>query len=176
MCGEMPCPVNGMCRNRSSGCSIPGDISGHFLLKENTRAAGADNGDLKHKDGAFGDVSEDDWFAGVVAWGVENGIVSGYEDSDDFGPDHAVTREQVAVFLMRFAEKMGMDTGARGDLSAFPDGDKVSGFAGDAMKWAVKEGFIKGDDKTRELKPGEVASRAEVAAMLMRFCEAQEQR
>lgn len=35
MCGEMPCPVNGMCRNRSSGCSIPGDISGHFLLKEN---------------------------------------------------------------------------------------------------------------------------------------------
>ena len=36
MCGEMPCPVNGMCRNRSSGCSIPGDISGHYLLKENS--------------------------------------------------------------------------------------------------------------------------------------------
>lgn len=40
MCGEMPCPVNGMCRNRSSGCSIPGDISGHFLLKENSPKAG----------------------------------------------------------------------------------------------------------------------------------------
>lgn len=139
------------------------------------RAAGADNGDLKHKDGAFGDVSEDDWFAGVVAWGVENGIVSGYEDSDDFGPDHAVTREQVAVFLMRFAEKNGIDTTGRGDLSKFPDGDKVSDFAGNAMKWAVEEGFIKGLD-SGELKPGDVASRAEVAAMLMRFFEAQEQR
>ena len=138
------------------------------------RAAGADNGELDGKGGTFGDVNADDWFAGVVAWGAENGIVSGYDGTNDFGPDHAVTREQVAVFLMRFAQKNGVDTSGRGDLSKFPDAGKVSDFAGNAMKWAVEEGFIKGLD-SGELKPGDVASRAEVATILMRYFEAQEQ-
>lgn len=138
------------------------------------RAAGADNGELDGKGGTFGDVDADDWFAGVVAWGAENGIVSGYDGTNDFGPDHAVTREQVAVFLMRFAQKNGVDTSGRGDLSKFPDAGKVSDFAGTAMKWAVEEGFIKGLD-SGELKPGDVASRAEVATILMRYFEAQEQ-
>lgn len=138
------------------------------------RAAGADNGELDGKGGTFGDVDADDWFAGVVAWGAENGIVSGYDGTNDFGPDHAVTREQVAVFLMRFAQKNGVDTSGRGDLSKFPDAGKVSDFAGNAMKWAVEEGFIKGLD-SGELKPGDVASRAEVATILMRYFEAQEQ-
>ena len=138
------------------------------------RAAGADNGKLDDKGGTFGDVNADDWFAGVVAWGAENGIVSGYDGTNDFGPDHAVTREQVAVFLMRFAQKNGVDTSGRGDLSKFPDAGKVSDFAGNAMKWAVEEGFIKGLD-SGELKPGDVASRAEVATILMRYFEAQEQ-
>lgn len=138
------------------------------------RAAGADNGKLDGKGGTFGDVNADDWFAGVVAWGAENGIVSGYDGTNDFGPDHAVTREQVAVFLMRFAQKNGVDTSGRGDLSKFPDAGKVSDFAGTAMKWAVEEGFIKGLD-SGELKPGDVASRAEVATILMRYFEAQEQ-
>ena len=138
------------------------------------RAAGADNGKLDGKGGTFGDVNADDWFAGVVAWGAENGIVSGYDGTNDFGPDHAVTREQVAVFLIRFAQKNGVDTSGRGDLSKFPDAGKVSDFAGNAMKWAVEEGFIKGLD-SGELKPGDVASRAEVATILMRYFEAQEQ-
>ena len=138
------------------------------------RAAGADNGKLDGKGGTFGDVNADDWFAGVVAWGAENGIVSGYDGTNDFGPDHAVTREQVAVFLMRFAQKNGVDTSGRGDLSSSPDAGKVSDFAGTAMKWAVEEGFIKGLD-SGELKPGDVASRAEVATILMRYFEAQEQ-
>ena len=140
------------------------------------RAAGADKGNQGIAGKAdFDDVAPDAWYAGVVAWGASNGIVSGYDGTNDFGPDHAVTREQVAVFLMRFAEKNGIDTTGRGDLSKFPDADKVSDFAGDAMKWAVEEGFIKGLD-SGELKPGDVASRAEVAAMLMRFFEAREQR
>lgn len=138
------------------------------------RAAGADNGELDGKGGTFGDVNADDWFAGVVAWGAENGIVSGCDGTNNFGPDHAVTREQVAVFLMRFAQKNGVDTSGRGDLSKFPDAGKVSDFAGNAMKWAVEEGFIKGLD-SGELKPGDVASRAEVATILMRYFEAQEQ-
>lgn len=138
------------------------------------RAAGADNGKLDGKGGTFGDVNADDWFAGVVAWGAENGIVSGYDGTNDFGPDHAVTREQVAVFLMRFAQKNDVDTSGRGDLSKLPDAGKVSDFAGTAMKWAVEEGFIKGLD-SGELKPGDVASRAEVATILMRHFEAQEQ-
>lgn len=138
------------------------------------RAAGADNGELDGKGGTFDDVNADDWFAGVVAWGAENGIVSGYDGTNDFGPDHAVTREQVAVFLMRFAQKNGVDTSGRGDLSKFPDAGKVSDFAGNAMKWAVEEGFIKGLD-SGELKPGDVASRTEVATILMRYFEAQEQ-
>lgn len=138
------------------------------------RIAGADKGNQGITGGTgFGDVAADAWYAGVVKWGVENGIVSGYDGSAAFGPNDPVTREQVAVFLMRYAEKIGADVSGEGDLSGFADADKVSNYAAKAMAWAVDSGCILGENGT-SLKPGDIASRAEVATMLMRFCEAQQ--
>lgn len=138
------------------------------------RIAGADKGNQGITGGTgFGDVAADAWYAGVVKWGVENGIVSGYDGSAAFGPNDPVTREQVAVFLMRYAEKIGADVSGEGDLSGFADADKISNYAAKAMAWAVDSGYILGENGTN-LKPGDIASRAEVATMLMRFCKAQQ--
>ena len=79
-----------------------------------------------------------------------------------------VTREQVAVFLMRYADHLGMDVSARSEID-FPDAGEVSDFARDAMSWAVVEGLFSGDDVTGELNPTDGAARAEVATVLMRF-------
>ena len=117
------------------------------------------------------DVSANAFYADAAAWALEEGILSGVDMPDgtkQFQGNEDVTREQVAVFLMRYAQRLGMDVSARADID-FPDASEVSGFAKDAMSWAVAEGLFKGDDATGELNPTDGAARAEVAAVLMRF-------
>jgi hypothetical protein len=72
------------------------------------------------------------------------------------------------VFLMRYAEHLGMDVSKRAEID-FPDAGEVSSFARDAVSWAVAEGLFTGDDVTGELNPTDGAARAEVATVLMRF-------
>ncbi len=122
-------------------------------------------------DESLADVPSDAFYAGAAAWALEEGILSGVDmpdSSKQFQGGEDVTREQVAVFLMRYAQHLGMDVSKRADID-FPDASEVSGFAKDAMGWAVAEGLFKGDDKTGELNPADGAARAEVAAVLMRF-------
>ena len=118
------------------------------------------------------DVKETDWFAGdVVDFATARGIVNGVDMPDgtkQFQGNADVTREQVAVFLMRYAGYLGMDVSKRAEID-FPDAGEVSGFAKDAMSWAVANGLFTGDDVTGELNPTDGAARAEVAAVLMRF-------
>ena len=117
------------------------------------------------------DVPANAFYAGAAAWALEEGILSGVDMPDgtkQFQGEAAVTREQVAVFLMRYAQHLGMDVSARAEID-FPDASEVSGFAKDAMSWAVAEGLFTGDDVTGELNPTDGAARAEVAAVLMRF-------
>ncbi len=121
--------------------------------------------------GSLPDVPEGAFYADAAAWALGEGILSGVDMPDgtkEFQGDAPVTREQVAVFLMRYAEALGMDTSRRAEID-FPDASEVSGFAKDAMSWAVAEGLFKGDDVTHELNPTDGAARAEVAAVLMRF-------
>ena len=106
--------------------------------------------------------------------GIENGIVSGYNGYAAFGPNDPVTREQVAVFLMRYAEKIGADVSGEGDLSGFADAERFPttprrpwhGQSTRATSWVGQ--------RHRPASRGDIASRAEVATMLMRFCEAQQ--
>ena len=117
------------------------------------------------------DVPEGAFYADAAAWALEEGILSGVDMPDgskQFQGGEDVTREQVAVFLMRYAEHLGMDVSGRAEID-FPDAGEVSGFAKDAMSWAVAEGLFTGDDVTGELNPTDGAARAEVAAVLMRF-------
>ena len=117
----------------------------------------------------FPDVAEDQWYAEGVAWAAENKVVNGY-DTGLYGPNDALTREQIATILFRYAKYAEMDTSATADLSAFPDGGETSSWAADALSWAVGEGIINGKDGGK-LDPTGEASRAEAAVMLQRFLE-----
>jgi hypothetical protein len=115
----------------------------------------------------FTDVADDSWYSDAVTWAAENGIVKGYGDGR-FGPDDNITREQMVVFLYRYAEEKGCDVSQQADLTDYTDGAAISNWAGDAMSWAVAEGLIQGmGDGT--LNPCGTATRAQVATILMRF-------
>ena len=122
-------------------------------------------------DESLADVPSDAFYADAAAWALEEGILSGVDMPDgskQFQGGADVTREQVAVFLMRYAGYLGMDVSKRAEID-FPDAGEVSGFAKEAMSWAVANGLFTGDDVTGELNPTDGAARAEVAAVLMRF-------
>lgn len=118
---------------------------------------------------SFADVPSDVWYANTVTWGVEQKLVSGYGDGGCFGGEDAVSREQMAVFLMRYADWLGHDISARASLD-FSDADEISPWARDAVSWAVAEGYLAGyGSGSGEFGPLNNASRAEAAAVVMRF-------
>ncbi len=119
-------------------------------------------------DCSFADVSGGSWYAAAVNWAAETGLTAGVSETR-FAPDAEVTREQLASFLFRYAANAGFSPQA-GDLSAFPDAGSVSGWAADAMGWAVNAGIIQGTDAGL-LEPRAGGSRAQFAAMLRRFVQ-----
>ena len=107
------------------------------------------------------------WAAKAIAWAQKTGVVNGYEDNT-FRPNRAVTREELAQVLYNYAQYKKITLPALGDLSKFPDGDKVSPWARTAMKWATGLGVINGyEDST--LEPGGDSTRAQAASILMNF-------
>ena len=117
----------------------------------------------------FADVAADDWYGQAVAWAANEGIASG-TSAETFSPNAAVTREQLAALLCNFAAQQGMDTTARSDLSSFDDAATVSDWAQDAVSWAHAEGLLAGTFATT-LSPQGEATRAQLAAMLVRFSD-----
>ena len=117
----------------------------------------------------FADVPESKWYADAVAWAAANGVVNGISDTS-FAPDTAITREQLAAILYRYAQLKGYDTAASVSLSGYTDASQISSYATVAMQWANAEGLITGSTTTT-LTPLGNATRAEVATILMRFCE-----
>ena len=118
----------------------------------------------------FTDVKPSKYYAKAVTWAAKNGIVSGYSDGS-FRPKRPVSREQLAVILKGYAEFAGVSTGARADLSRFPDQNKVHSYARQAMQWAVAEGILSGVSSggVTYLRPQGNATRAQVATILMSF-------
>jgi hypothetical protein len=119
---------------------------------------------------AFTDVSATGYYAEAVAWASANGIVEGVGDGL-FAPNAEITREQLATMLYRYANAQGLNFSAGGDLSSFPDANTVSAWASEALSWAVGSGIITGRSNIvgTELAPKGTATRAEVAAMIMRM-------
>lgn len=117
----------------------------------------------------FEAVTADDWYGQAVAWAASEGIASG-TSAETFSPNAAVTREQLAALLCNFAAQQGMDTTARSDLSSFDDAETVSDWAQDAVSWAHAEGLLAGTSATT-LSPQGEATRAQLAAMLVRFSD-----
>ena len=116
----------------------------------------------------FTDVENGTWYTDAVAWAAENGIVNGTTDTT-FAPGDDITREQLVTVLYRYAESKGYDVSASADLSGYPDAGQVQDYAQPAMAWAVAEGIVEGVDGN--LNPAGNATRAQIATILMRFCE-----
>ena len=118
----------------------------------------------------FTDVEAGAWYADAVAWAAANDIVNG-TSATTFAPNSPITREQMATMLYRFAQYKGMDAVTLQEhLTGYPDGDQVSDYAIPAMNWAVGQGLIAGMENGT-LVPQGSATRAQVATILMRFCE-----
>ena len=120
----------------------------------------------------FTDVDANAYYADAVAWAAESGVVNGI-GGNKFDPEGNVTREQIAAILFRYAAFKGVDTAARADLTAFPDAEKTSAYAHDALSWAVAAALVKGtkEGSTIYLDPQGSATRAQVAAILSRYAQ-----
>ena len=119
------------------------------------------------------DVYDVEWYANAVAWAYNNGIVTGDLNTKKFTPDANVTREQLSLMVYRYAEHKGYDTSERNDLMTLVHQENTSNWARTAVEWSVGAGLISGVDKNgvKDLEPQGSASRAQMAAILQRFCE-----
>lgn len=126
-----------------------------------------DDIDITEKN-AFADVADGQWYTDVVSWATENGIVNGYSDGS-FRPNAPITRQQLALILWRYAQYKGIDVSSDGTvMPEFKDISMIEPWAREAMSWACTNGIISGKDNNR-LDPAGNATRAEVAAMVVRF-------
>ena len=120
----------------------------------------------------FTDVMPGTWYYNAVAWGYDKDIVSGMTPTT-FAPDGLITREQMAVLLYGYTEKYAPAyLGGAASLNSFPDAASVSNWAYAAMSWAVGNGLISGiaSDGADYLAPSGGATRAQIAAIMMRYC------
>ncbi len=116
----------------------------------------------------FADVPAGTYYEKAIAWAAANGIVNGYS-ATTFGPEDPITREQMAAILYRYASYKGIDVSAAADLSAYGDASSVSAYARPAMGWVCGAGIVQGSDGL--LLPAAHATRAQIAAILHRYCE-----
>lgn len=157
---------NGLMSGVSGGWFAPNDTLTRAMLVQTLYAM---EGRPAAASAGFADVASGDWYASAVNWAAANGVVSGVSETG-FGPNNALTREQLALILYRFAQYKGYDVAGTSDLAAYADGSSVSSWAAEAMGWAVDAGLISGVGGN-QIAPTGTASRAQVAQILMNFCE-----
>ena len=112
------------------------------------------------------------WYLDAVTWAASQGIVGGY-GGGLFGPEDNITREQLATILYRYAQAKGYDVSVGEDTNilSYTDVADLAEYAIPAMQWACGAGVINGTGDGSTLTPQGNATRAQIATMLMRFCE-----
>ncbi|MBS4879823.1 MAG: S-layer homology domain-containing protein [Firmicutes bacterium] len=118
---------------------------------------------------AFVDVPAGQWYTDAVNWAAANQIVKG-TSATTFAPNDSITREQMTAILYRYAQYKGYDMTKKADLSGYSDNSQVSAYAKDALAWANAAKLINGVTNTT-LAPQGNATRAQVSAILHRFCD-----
>lgn len=118
---------------------------------------------------AFVDVPAGQWYTDAVNWAAANQIVKG-TSATTFAPNDSITREQMAAILYRYAQYKGYDVTKKADLSGYSDNGQVSAYAKEALAWANAAKLINGVTNTT-LAPQGNATRAQVSAILHRFCD-----
>ena len=123
-------------------------------------------------------MKEGKWYTDAICWAYNTGVATGNTSTMTFQTNDPVTRQQLAAFFYRYAELKGMDMSVEGDISGMLNADQVRDYAKEAVKWAVGWGLISGSEGTDangqivyDLAPLATASRAQLAAILQRFCE-----
>lgn len=124
------------------------------------------------------DVQKGAWYTNAVCWAYNTGVTTGDTTTKKFNMDSLVTRQQLAAFFYRYAEVSGRDITIRGDISKMLNADQVKSYAKDAVEWSVGTGIINGKDvydsngkEAKDLAPLDGATRAQLAAMLQRYCD-----
>ena len=125
---------------------------------------------VKHQIG-FDDIKADEWYTEAVRWAASENIISGI-GNNLFGTNDEITREQMATIFYRYVQSKGISTqaGKTAGIKDYADSESISDYAVLAMEWAVDFGIIQGKTENA-ISPADSATRAEVATMLMRFCE-----
>ena len=164
------CLENGLMRGVSGGKFLPdGSTTRAQLVTILWRLEGS-----PETTGAvrFGDTAGGAWYTEAVRWAAGCGVVKGY-DNGCFGPNDAVTREQMAAILYRYAQHKGYDVSAGKDTNilSFNDAFAVSEYAIPAMQWACGSGMVRGIAQKGGmfLAPGDTTTRAQAATLIMRF-------
>ena len=164
------CLENGLMRGVSGGKFLPDGITTRAQLVTilwRLEGGPETNGAVR-----FGDVAGGAWYTQAVRWAAGCGVVKGY-DNGCFGPDDAVTREQMAAILYRYAQHKGYDVSAGKDTNilSFNDAFAVSEYAIPAMQWACGSGMVRGIAQKGGmlLAPMDTTTRAQTATLLMRF-------
>jgi len=131
-----------------------------WRLSDSPKAAG---------NNSFADVRQGQWYTTAINWAYEEGVVSGYGNGQ-FGPSDNITREQLSLILLNYARYHGLNANIDTFSTMFSDSGDVSPWASSAMMWANTSGIVAGRSATT-LVPGGTATRAEAAAMMLRFIE-----
>ena len=123
------------------------------------------------------DVAEGKWYTNAICWAYSTGVTTGNTNTMTFNINTPVTRQQLASFFYRYADYMGYDINQTVDISNMVNANAVSSYALTSVKWAVATELISGSETTDasgnviyDLKPQATASRAQLAAILQRFC------
>ena len=128
-----------------------------------------DTSDLSNE---FTDVLDNEWYTDAIKWAVKAGITKGYGDTKKFGLGDNIIRQDMIVMIANYAKYKGFYLDPIVDLSNFKDGNDVSGYAKDTMRWAIENGIITGNnnsDGSKTIKPLAETTRCETAVILQRF-------
>jgi len=124
----------------------------------------------------FEDVEEGKWYTEAIRWAKSEGVAEGYGNGF-FGTNDAITREQMVTILWRYAQYKGIDVsvGENTNILSYNDAFDVAEYAIPAMQWACGSGMVQGmndpDGEGMVLAPESKGTRAQIATMMMRFCE-----
>ena len=164
------CLENGLMRGASGGKFLPDGSTTRAQLVTILWRLEGNPAPVSTAD--FSDVADGVWYAEAVRWTAGCGVVKGY-DNGRFGPNDAVTREQMAAILYRYAQHKGYDVIAGEDTNILSSDDAfaVSEYAIPAMQWACGSGLMTGAqrDGGMALAPRDTATRAQTATLLTRF-------
>ena len=155
----------GLMTGTETTCFSPDEITNRAMLVTILwRQAGSPSSNNQVQ---FRDVDPSQWYGSAVRWAAANQIVAGYGDGT-FGPNDAITREQMTAILYRYAQYKSYPVSATGSLNGYTDANRISDYATTAFRWICSRDIMSGTSATT-LGPAESATRAQVAVILMRF-------